>query len=491
MEKYDIYKDIEKRTGGDVYIGVVGPVRTGKSTFVSKFMQLSVIPNIASKNKKAVAIDEMPQSGAGKTIMTTEPKFVPAEAVTVKIGGGGKAKVRLIDCVGYTVDGSLGLEEDGKVRLIKTPWQDEPMPFEKAAELGTEKVVKEHSTIAVVVTTDGSFTDIPRAAYAEAEERVVDELKELGKPFVILLNVADPSADGATTLGRNLEEKYGAKVVVKNAENLTEKDVDELLAAVLLEFPVRTACIVTPDWMRTLNEDNRLIAPLLSVIRSNLASVVKMGDYKKLEEKLEGLDYVSAAYTELDLGEGSVRINIAPNDNVFYEELSIAAGEELSDELLLMKYVISAKHAKTEYSKIKGALEEAERTGYGIVPPAEEEISLSEPEMVKTGNTFGVKIKAVAPSLHVVRVEIGAEVNSVVGKESQCAAYVDALRKQYEENPQEVMKVDLFGRPLYSFVNEEIYDKAGGMKPVFRDKLRRTVSKLVNEKKSALFCITV
>ena len=491
MEKYDIYKDIEKRTGGDVYIGVVGPVRTGKSTFVSKFMQLSVIPNIVGKNKKAIATDEMPQSGAGKTIMTTEPKFVPGEAVSIKVSGGGKAKVRLIDCVGYTVKGSLGLEEDGKARLVKTPWQEEPMPFEKAAEYGTERVVKDHSTIAVVVTTDGSFTDIARESYAEAEERVIDELKAIGKPFIVLLNVTEPDSERSKALGRKIEKKYGAKVVVKNAESLSAEDIDELLAGVLLEFPVRTACFVTPDWMRTLDEDNRLIAPLLATVKNNLSAIVKMGDYKKIESKLEELDFVVAVSTELDLGEGSMRISITPDESAFYEELSSAAGEDLSDELTLMKYVLSAKRAKKEYNKIKGALEEAEQTGYGIVPPSEDEITLSEPEMVKNGNSYGVKIKATAPSLHVVRVEIGAEVNSVVGKESQCATYVDALRKRYEEDPGGIMKIDLFGRPLYSFVSEEIYGKAGGMKAAFREKLKKTVSKLVNEKKSALFCVTI
>jgi len=490
MEKYDIYKDIEKRTGGDVYVGVVGPVRTGKSTFVSKFMQLSVIPNITGKNKKAIAIDEMPQSGAGKTIMTTEPKFVPGEAVTIKISGGGKAKVRLIDCVGYTVKGSLGLEEDGKARLVKTPWQDEPMPFEKAAEFGTEKVVKEHSTIAVVVTTDGSFTDIPRAAYEEAEERVISELKELGKPFIILLNVTDPQSDRSLATAKKMEEKYDSKVIVKNAEKLTAEDIDELLAGVLMEFPVRKACVVTPDWMRTLNEDNRLIAPLLALIKANLSSVVKMGDYRKMEKKLEELEYIAAASTELDLGEGSVRYSVLPEENLFYEELSAAAGEDLNGELGLMKYILSAKKAKRAYEKLKGALEEAEQTGYGIVPPSEDEITLSEPEMVKNGNSYGVKIKALAPSLHIVRVEIGAEVNSVVGKESQCATYVDALKKQYSENPQGILKIDLFGRPLYSFVSEEIYDKAG-LKQSFKEKLKKTVSKLVNEKRNALICVTL
>lgn len=491
MDKYDIYKDIEKRTGGDVYVGVVGPVRTGKSTFVSKFMQLSVIPNIIGKNKKAVAIDEMPQSGAGKTIMTTEPKFVPGEAVTVKISGGGRARVRLIDCVGYTVKGSIGLEEDGKARLVKTPWKDEPMPFEEAAELGTEKVVKEHSTIAVVVTTDGSFTDIERAAYAEAEERVINELKEIGKPFIVLLNVAEPEAEKSTSLAKKIEEKYGARVLVKNAEKLTVEDIDELLGGVLLEFPVRTACVEMPQWMRALDEDNRLIASLLDGIRGNIAAVSRMGDYKLIEKALEDCEFVLTVSSELDLGEGCIKYYVEPDEKCFYGALSDAAEEEIFEKFALLKYVISAKKAKRAYEKIKGALHEAEQTGYGIVPPSEDEIDLAEPEMVKNGGAYGVRIKAVAPSLHIVKVEIGAEVNSVVGRESQCAAYVEGLKKQYEEDPRGIMQVDLFGRPLYSFVSDEIYDKAGGMKTAFREKLKKTVSKLVNEKKSALFCVTI
>ncbi len=491
MEKYDIYKDIEKRTGGDVYIGVVGPVRTGKSTFVSRFMQLSVIPNIAGKNKKTIAIDEMPQSGAGKTIMTTEPKFVPGEAVTIKVAGGGRARVRLIDCVGYTVKGSLGLEEDGHARLVKTPWSETPLPFEKAAEIGTEKVIKEHSTIGIVVTTDGSFTEISREAYAESEERVINELKEMGKPFVIVLNVKDPSNNKSQELAESLKEKYGAEVALLNVENITEEQIDDLLASVLLEFPLRTACVVIPRWARTLSEDNELIAALLDTIRKETCYALKMGDYKKIEKNLEACKYVETAAAELNLGEGSAKITLTLKEDLFYKELSVVSGEDICDDFSLIKYVTLLKKAKCSYEKLKGALEEAEQTGYGIVPPTEDEIRLSQPEMVKNGNAYGVRIKAVAPSLHIVKVDIGAEVNSVVGKESQCMEYVGALKKQYEDDPQGVMKVDLFGRPLYSFVNEEIYDKAGGMKLVFREKLRKTVAKLVNEKKSALFCVTL
>lgn len=490
MDKFDVYKDVEKRTGGDIYIGVVGPVRTGKSTFVSKFMELSVIPNIAGKAKKAIATDEMPLSGAGKTITTTEPKFVPGEAVQIKVAGGGKARVRLIDCVGYMVDGALGKDENGAPRMVKTPWSDKDMPFEEAAEVGTERVIREHSTIGVVVTTDGSFTDIPREDYAKCEERVIKELKQLGKPFIILLNVKNPNSEEALALASSLEKKYGAGVVVKNAERLTAEDIDELLAGVLLEFPVARASVYTPKWLRTLSSDNGAIAALLGAT-SVAEEVKKMRDVQRLEQALASLDSASSVYSELNLGDGSVKINFEPKRALYYEVLSSAAGESVADDFEAVKYVSALKKAKRGYEKLKNALDEAEQTGYGIVAPAESEISVSQPEMVKTGGAFGVRIKAQAPSLHIVKVEIGAEVNSVVGKESQCAEYVQRLQEQYEQDPQSVMRVDLFGRPLYSFVSDEIFDKAGGMKAPFREKLRKTVAKIVNEKKSALICLTI
>lgn len=491
MQRYDIYKDIEKRTNGDLYIGVVGPVRTGKSTFIANFMQRAVIPNITSKSKKQEAEDSIPQSASGKTVTTVEPKFLPSDSTPIKLGGKIKARVRLIDCVGYMVDGALGAEEEGKPRMVKTPWSEDLIPFEKAGEIGTRKVIKEHSTVGVVVTTDGSFSGIDRDAYQVAEERTVKELKEQGKPFIIILNVLDVNDKNALELCEKLRIKYGVCVLIKNLTTIDESDVEEIMEGLLMDFPVRSLYVDIPDWMRIEDADNRLIAPLLQNIREILPKIKRMSDYELICSNLEKLDFALGASSELDLGEGVMRINFLPTDEAFYSALSFVSGEVIDERLALMKFVKSSAIAKNSYEKIKGALEEASQTGYGIVAPAEEEIVLAEPEMVKTGNSYGVKIKATAPSLHIVRVEIGAEVNSVVGKEKQCSDYVESLKQKYQENPQGIMKVDLFGRPIYSFVSEEIFDKAGGMKAPFRDKLKKTVAKIVNEKKSALICVTI
>ncbi len=491
MQKYDIYKDIEKRTNGDLYIGVVGPVRSGKSTFVSQFIERVVLPNISSKSKKQETLDSLPQSASGKTVTTVEPKFLPADSTPLKLNGKIKARARIIDCVGYMVSGAIGATEEGKPRMVKTPWSEELIPFEKAGEIGTRKVIFEHSNVGIVVTTDGSFTGLKREDYQTAEERAIKELKEIGKPFVIILNVKDPSEKSAQELAMKLEQKYNVSVLTKNVSSLSQEDVEDIIAKMLLEFPVRSLCVDIPDWMRLEDADNRLIAPLLQCVRENVGQIKKMSDYLTLCEKLEKLDFALLAQEELDLGEGVMRINFTPTDEAFYGALTLASGEQIDERLALMKFIKSSSKAKRGYEKLCGALEEAENTGYGIVAPDEEEITLSEPEMVKTGNSYGVKIKAVAPSLHIVKVEIGAEVSSVVGKEKQCNEYVESLKKRYQEDPQGIMRVDLFGRPIYSFVSEEIYDKAGGMKAPFRDKLRKTVSKLVNEKKSALICVTI
>ena len=491
MQDYDIYKDVEMRTGGEIFIGVVGPVRTGKSTFVSKFIEKAVLPNLTNKNKRAIATDEMPQAGTGKSIMTTEPKFVPSEAVSIKISGGGRAKVRLIDCVGYAVKGAIGFLEDGEPRMVKTPWSDKLVSFKQAGEEGTTRVIREHSTIGIVVTTDGSFTDILREDYQEQEERVIKELKQIGKPFCVLLNVKDERAEKSVSLRAELEKKYGVSVVLKNCENLSERDIDEILSSVLMEFPVRTASVKTPNWVRLLPVDNRVIGALLGSVREKLKQIKRMRDCVYLENCLQENSFISGVKTELLLGEGKIVITLDIKDGVFMEELSALSGETLLSEGDLFKYVRDLCIAKQGYEKLKGALMEAEATGYGIANPLSEEITLSEPEMVKSGNAYGVKIKAVAPSLHIVKVDIGAEVNSVVGKEAQCLSYVESLKRQYQENPQGIMQIDLFGRPIYSFVSEEIYDKAGGMKDAFREKIKKTVSKLVNEKKSALFCVTI
>lgn len=491
MQKYDIYKEIEKRTNGELYIGVVGPVRTGKSTFLSNFMQKAVIPNITSKSKKQETLDSLPQAGAGKTITTIEPKFLPSDATMIRLNGKIKAKVRLIDCVGYMVNGAIGAEEEGKPRMVQTPWQTEPLSFEKAGEMGTQKVIKEHSNVGIVVTTDGSFTSIPREGYEKAEERTVKELKEIGKPFVIILNVLNVNDESANLLKDKLSKKYGATVLIKNLLNMTSEDIEEIIEGLLYEFPVGSLSVNLPDWMRLESADNRFIAPLLCCIRDNIGKIKKMSDFELLCEEMRKLDYALSINSELNLGDGSIKIDFTPTDEAFYSAIAGCAGEDIENRMQLMKFIKKSSVAKREYERLQGALDEAEQTGYGIVAPSEEQISLSQPEMVKTGNSYGVKIKAVAPSLHIVKVEIGAEVNSVVGKEKQCAEYVEGLNKKYRENPQGIMRVDLFGRPIYSFVSEEIYDKAGGMKSVFRDKLRKTVSKIVNEKKSALFCVTI
>lgn len=491
MQKYDIYKDIEKRTGGDLYIGVVGPVRSGKSTFVSQFMKTAVLPAIQSKTKKQETLDSLPQSASGKTVTTVEPKFLPSDATPLKLNGKIKARVKLIDCVGYMVEGAIGATEEGKDRLVKTPWQEQLIPFEKAGEIGTRKVICDHSTVGIVVTSNGSFTGLSREAYQMAEERTVKELKEIGKPFVIILNVDNENLNENLELQKRLERKYGVTVLVKNLTEFKESDAEDIMQALLLEFPVRSLSVDLPDWMRVEDGDNELIAPLLQTIRDIAPRVKKMSDYTVVCESLEKLPYALAVSDEVDLGEGIMKIVFTPTDEAFYSMLSTASGERVDNRLDLIKFVKSSAVAKRGYEKLRGALEEAESTGYGIVAPEESEIFLSEPEMVKTGNSYGVKIKATAPSLHIVKVEIGAEVNSVVGKEKQCNDYVESLKKQYQEDPQGIMRVDLFGRPIYSFVSEEIFDKAGGMKAPFREKLRKTVAKLVNEKKSTLICFSI
>lgn len=490
MQKYDIYKDIEKRTGGELYIGVVGPVRSGKSTLIAQIMQQVVLPNITSKTKKQEALDSLPQSASGKTVTTVEPKFMPADSIPLKLGGKIKARVRLIDCVGYMVEGAIGAMEEGAPRMVKTPWQEELIPFEKAGEIGTRKVICDHSTVGIVVTSNGSFTGLTREAYQVAEERAIKELKEIGKPFVIILNVDEINEENLLE-GEKMAKKYGAPVLVKRVTSLTADDVEEIFSRMLMEFPVRKLFVDIPDWMRLENADNRFIASLLQCVREHLPKIKKMSDYAILCEGLEKLDFALASSSELDLGEGVMSINFIPTDEAFYSALTVASGESITQRAELMRFVKSSAVAKQGYEKIRGALEEASQTGYGIVAPSEEEITLSQPEMVKTGNSYGVKIKATAPSLHIVKVEIGAEVSSVVGKEKQCNEYVESLKRQYEEDPQGIMRVDLFGRPIYSFVSEEIFDKAGGMKAPFREKLRKTVAKLVNEKKSALICVTI
>ncbi len=486
MENYSVYQDIASRTGGDIYIGVVGPVRTGKSTFIKRFMETLVIPS-AIEADKGVMTDELPQSAAGKTVMTTEPKFVPAKAATISVAKGTTASVRLVDCVGFAVEGANGFEEDGAPRLVKTPWQEEAMPFEQAAALGTEKVIKEHSTIGVLVTTDGSVTDIPRGAYVAAEERAVRELKAQGKPFVILLNCKEPFAQAGLAI--ELEDKYGAPVVAMNAETMGEEDIQNLLQKALFEFPVMRIDVKIPKWLQSLPEEDGTVEKLLSAIRKSSENMFKMRDclaFETLFEEESG--FINPTEIRMDLGKGNVEIAVGATEGLFYNVLSETCGEALDDDLALMRYVRSLSETKRAYDKVKTALSEAENGGYGIVYPREEDYKLERPQLVKKGAGYGVRFKAKAPSYHIVKVNVFGEVNPIIGTKQQGEDFVEDTLKSYEAGD-EVWETNIFGKTLRSLMGDELSGKSNSMPVELRRKMRRTVSKIVNDGKNNVICI--
>jgi len=486
MENYSVYQDIANRTGGDVYIGVVGPVRTGKSTFIKRFMETMVLPR-AAEGDKAVMTDELPQSAAGKTVMTTEPKFVPAKAAKIEVAKGAEASVRLVDCVGFAVEGANGFEEEGAPRLVKTPWQEEAMPFEQAAALGTEKVIREHSTIGVLVTTDGSVTDIERSGYVAAEERAVKELKALNKPFVIVLNCKDPSSQNA--LKKSLEERYEAPVVALNVEKMGEEEICEVLQKALFEFPVARIDVRMPKWLQSLPEDNTAVNGLLGSVKKAADEIVKMRDCFALESLFdeEGC-YLNPDEIRMDLGKGRVEIFIGAKQSLFYETLSALSGEGLEDDLALMRYVQALSQTKREYDKVKDAFNEAEEHGYGIVYPSEGDYTLEKPQLVKKGTGYGVEFKAKAPSYHIVKVNVTGSVNPIIGTKQQGEDFVEDTLKTYDEGDA-VWETNIFGKSLRSLVGDELSGKTNGMPVELRKKMRRTISRIVNDGKGNVICI--
>ncbi|MCI1955945.1 MAG: stage IV sporulation protein A [Oscillospiraceae bacterium] len=490
MEDRNIYRDISERTNGDIYIGVVGPVRTGKSTFIKRFMDTIVVPNMDSAYTRERAIDEMPQSAAGRTIMTTEPKFIPEKAVTVHIDNSATFSVRMIDCVGYIVPSALGYIENDNPRMVMTPWYNEPIPFNMAAEIGTKKVITEHSTIGLVVTTDGSISDIPRAEYAEAEERVVDELKKINKPFIVLVNCVDPGTEDAANLSAQLQQKYGVPVLPVNCLQMEEAEIQTILAKILFEFPVREVRVEMPRWLSSLEKDHWLRSAVFSTIQQSASKVSKIRDVDTIVSDVQGCEYVQSANTiHVDLGTGRARIAVNLNPDLFYKVLGEKTGLEINDEGSLMDCMLKMAEMKKTYDKIAGAYHDAEENGYGIVMPGIDELTLDEPEIIRQGGRYGIRLKAAAPSIHMLKTRITTEITPIVGSEKQSQELIEFILKEFESNPAQIWDSNIFGKSLHELVNEGLHNKLTRMPDDARDKVRETIERIINEGCNGLICI--
>lgn len=490
MTETSIYKDIETRTGGDIYIGVVGPVRTGKSTFIKRFMDTLVIPNINSDYKRERAQDELPQSAAGRTIMTTEPKFIPEEAVKVELPDNASLNVRLIDCVGYIVPSSLGYVEEERPRMVKTPWYEHEIPFNMAAEIGTQKVITEHSTIGLLVTTDGSISDISRDEYEEAEERVVEELKSINKPFVMLLNSTSPESAQTLSLASRLTEKYNVPVMPVNCLEMEEDLIRRVLAAVLYRFPVREIGISLPNWVMGLHREHWLRSSICGSVKEASQCIGCVGDVSCMIKGLSDNEYVlSAEISNLDLGKGCAEIKAVLSQELIYKIIEEKTALHITNEEELVEHLKNLSDIKKKYDRIKNALDEVEATGYGIVMPDIDELTLKEPEIVKQGGRYGVRLSASAPSIHMLKTCIETEVAPVVGTESQSEELLKYLLDGFEEDPLKIWESDIFGKSLSELVNEGLRSKLCHMPVDARSKIQETLERIINDGCSGLICI--
>lgn len=491
MKKEEIYKDISTRTNGDIYIGVVGPVRTGKSTFIKNFMENFVIPNIEDEYKKDRAQDELPQSSAGKTIMTTEPKFVPNESVEISLDNKVKFKTRLVDCVGYLVNGAVGHMEDDAPRMVRTPWSEEEMPFSKAAEIGTEKVIKDHSTIGIVVTTDGSITDIERESYVEAETRVIKELKQLNKPFVVLLNSTHPEAEETRSLAKELKAKYNTQVLPLDIANMRESDLEKVFGKVLEEFPVTEIGFKLPDWFSILDFEHWLKQDIISVIKNSFEDDYSLREINEVISRIKNENEIfeNISLDNAKMEDGTIKIKIDINKNMFYKVLTEMSRFDIRSDKDIFELLKDFAKTKQEYDKIAIALEEVRIKGYGIVTPQMEELTLEEPEIVKQGNKYGVKLKASAPSIHMIRADIETEVSPIVGSEKQSEDLVKYLLSEFENDPKQIWQSNIFGKSLHELVNEGLHNKLYRMPDEAQMKLQETLQKIINEGSGGLICI--
>ena len=490
MENLGVYEDIKTRTDGDIYVGVVGPVRTGKSTFIKNFMDLLVIPNIENSYKRERARDELPQSAAGRTIMTTEPKFVPNEAVEITVGENLNLRTRLVDCVGYLVNNAIGYMEEDVPRMVKTPWSDEEIPFEEAAEIGTRKVITEHSTIGILVTTDGSITEIPREDYIEAESRVVSELKALNKPFVIVLNTNNPSGEDTIALAKDMEEKYGVSVIPTDCTRLNADDINNIFGKILYEFPVERININLPGWIDGLDPEHELKQELFKEIKEAFKDIRTIKTINTGVSKIKQTEIiVKTTIEKIDLGTGAVTIEISLKNTLFYKILTQITGIEMKNEADLFSSMRALANVKKEYDKVSMALQEVRQKGYGIVMPSMDELILDEPEIVKQGSRFGVKLKAKAPSIHMIRADIETEVSPIVGSEKQSEELVNYLMAEFETDPTKIWESNIFGKNLHELVNEGLQNKLYRMPEDAQGKLQETLERIVNEGSGGLICI--
>ena len=492
MTAHGIYGDIARRTGGEVYIGVVGPVRTGKSTFIKKFMEQTVLPNMGNDYERERARDEMPQSAAGRTVMTTEPKFVPEKAVEVSFGEGSNAKmkVKLCDCVGYMIPEAIGATEEGNPRMVMTPWSESSMPFERAAEIGTRKVIAEHSTVGILVTTDGTIGEIRRAAYEEAEKRVADELRALGKPFAILLNSAHPERAEATALALELERRYSAPVALLSVPEINSEDIRHIMELLLLEFPIRRIDVEFPAWTTALDGSHWLKNQLQTAVWERASQVRKLGELNGAFNGMTDNEYVrSAAIRTLDCGTGIAELEIRLTEPIYYKVISELTGITVEDEEGLINRMKELSAVKVRYDKIQAALDEVESTGYGIVMPAVEDLKLEEPQIIKKSGSYGVRLRAAAPSVHMIKANIETEINPIVGTEQQSEDLIRYLMSEFDEDPTKIWSSRLFGKTIYELMTEGLHTKLENMPYDARKKLGETLERIVNEGTGGLICI--
>jgi len=489
MENYDVYRDIAVRSGGTLFVGVAGPVRTGKSTLIAKMMQQMVLPNVPESPEKQRMVDEIPQSGAGKTIMTTQPSFVPSEPVFLPLGEGQAAQVRFVDCVGYVVPGAFGATEDGAERQVTTPWESEPMPFSKAAEKGTDRVIAEHANVLLVVTTDGSFTGIPHEQYREAEKQAISAVKKSGKPFAVVVNSATPWAEESKNITQELERENGVPVLVKDVLHLDREGLSDILNEVLDSFPVRQVHVELPKWMETLPEDDPLLVSVFAGLQRGAESLSTMRDVGGLLGEVVSEDALAPVLVSKAADTGEVLLNLPMREGLFYEVLGQKCGQEIKSDAHLMSMMTELVSAKREYTKVKDALESVRETGYGLVPPSMEELTLEEPQLIRTGGQYGVKLRATAPSLHLIRVDIATEVSPTIGTEKESEEMMRNLLSEFESDPGSLWNTDIFGKSLHELMREGLSGKLMRMPEDAQNKTRETLSRIINEGSGGMLCI--